>query len=173
MVEKADAGDTVGQTEVVIEFEDTALTLYKKICAKATELLDEVLPLLKAGKAPRIPMDLKKGSYFGGRKPEDGRIDWHWPAVRVYNLIRAVTDPYPGAYTHLPEGEKMFIWWGVPEKDGVSNNDMGAIEIEQMAVYAKASQGRIRLIDIEVGKKRMKDSAIFQYFKDREGAVLR
>jgi methionyl-tRNA formyltransferase len=173
MVEKADAGDIVGQKEVVIEFEDTALTLYKKICAKATELLDEVLPLMKAGRAPRIPMDLKKGSYFGGRKPKNGRIDWHWPAVRIYNLIRAVTDPYPGAFTFLPDGERMFIWWGFPEGDGLKKSDVGATEIEAGDVCVKASEGRIRLIEIEVAEKRMKGAEIADYFKNREGVVLR
>lgn len=173
MVEKADAGDIVGQKEVVIESEDTALTLYGKLCSKASELLEEVLPLMKTGRAPRIVQDLRKGSYFGGRRPEDGKIDWRWSAIRIYNLIRAVTDPYPGAFTHLTEGEKMFIWWGIPEQDGVSNSDMGAVEIEDTDVYVKASEGRIRLMDIGVGKKRMKGSAIFQYFKDREGVVLK
>jgi methionyl-tRNA formyltransferase len=173
MVEKADAGDIVGQKEVVIEFEDTALTLYKKMCAAATELLDEVLPLMKAGRALRIVQDLGKGSYFGGRKPEDGRIDWCWPATRIYNLIRAVTDPYPGAFTHLPEGEKVFIWWGSPEGDGLRQRAVGATEIEAGNVYVRASEGRIRLIEIEVAKKRMKDAKIVDYFKNREGVVLR
>jgi methionyl-tRNA formyltransferase len=173
MLEKADAGDIVGQKEVVIEFEDTALSLYKKICAKATELLNEVLPLMKQGRAPRTAQDLRMGSYFGGRKPEDGKIDWHWSAVRIYNLIRAVTDPYPGAFTFLPEGEKMFVWWGIPEKDRVSNSDVGTIEIEHADVYVKASEGRIHLMDIEVAKKRLGGAEIGDYFRDKKGAVLR
>lgn len=173
MVEKADAGDIVGQKEVTIEFEDTALTLYKKICAKTTEILDEMLPLMKHGRAPRTAQDLRMGSYFGGRKPEDGKIDWRWPAMRIYNLIRAVTDPYPGAFTFLPEGEKLFVWWGIPEKGGVSNSDVGTIEIEHADVYVKASEGRIRLMDIEVAKRRLRGAEIGDYFKDRKGAVLR
>jgi methionyl-tRNA formyltransferase len=52
-----------------------------------------------AGRTPKLPNDLSKGSYFGGRKPEDGRIDWTQPAQAVYNLHRAVAPPYPGAWT--------------------------------------------------------------------------
>ena len=47
---------------------------------------------------PAAPNDLAHGSYFGGRRPEDGRIDWSRPAVEIYNLVRAVTRPYPGAF---------------------------------------------------------------------------
>ena len=101
MVKKADAGDIVGQRLVSIEPTDTAVILYRKLCDAAGELLDEVLPLMKAGKAPRIPQDITKGSYYGGRKPEDGRIDWRWSSERIYNLIRAVTAPYPGAFCML------------------------------------------------------------------------
>ena len=79
MVKKADAGDIVGQRVVPIAPEDTAFTLYGKLCDAAGILLDELLPLMKIGQAPRIPQDISRGSYFGGRRPEDGRIDWSWP----------------------------------------------------------------------------------------------
>jgi methionyl-tRNA formyltransferase len=61
--------------------------------------LDRALPALLAGTAPRIPMNLDAGSYFGGRTPADGRIDWSQDAVRIHNLVRAVAPPYPGATT--------------------------------------------------------------------------
>ncbi|HMK52574.1 MAG TPA: formyltransferase family protein, partial [Thermodesulfobacteriota bacterium] len=72
MVAGPDAGDIVGQKEVLIEFEDTARTLYQKLCVKAGELLEELLPLIKKGIAPRVAQNLKEGSYYGGRRPEDG-----------------------------------------------------------------------------------------------------
>jgi len=58
-------------------------------------------------------MDLAAGCYFGGRKPEDGRIDWSKSAVEIYNLIRGVTHPYPGAFTEL-NGKKVVIWSACP-----------------------------------------------------------
>ena len=131
MVEAPDAGDIVGQKEVLIEFEDTAFTLYQKLCAKGRELLEEVLPLIEKGVAPRMAQDLKQGSYFGGRKPEDGKIDWSWPVMQIYNLVRAVTEPYPGAFTYLPEGEKLLIWWALPEKGNGSERTTGALEFEK------------------------------------------
>src|SRR6185295_9547508 len=63
--------------------------------------LDGALPALIAGTAPRRPQDLASGSYFGGRRPEDGMIDWKRDALSIHNLVRAVAPPYPGARTTL------------------------------------------------------------------------
>lgn len=173
MVEGPDAGDIVGQKEVVIEFEDTVYTLYQKLCVKAKELLEEVLPLIKNGIAPRIAQNFKQGSYYGGRRPEDGKIDWNWPVMQIYNLVRAVTDPYPGAFTFLPGGEKLYIWWALPEKGNTSKGLSGTIEIERDNVYVWASDGRLRLLDIEVGEERMKGQKILEFFKGQESVILK
>jgi len=173
IVEAPDAGDIVGQKEVVIDFEDTAYTLYQKICVKAKELLEEILPLIKKGTAPRVAQNLKQGSYYGGRRPEDGKIDWSWPVMRIYNLVRAVTEPYPGAFTHLPEGQKLLVWWGLPEKSGIANGPIGTLEFEKDDVYVRASDGRLKLVDIEVTKERMRGRAILQFFEKRKGVILK
>ena len=113
MVAQADQGDIVAQKRVPITGEDTALTLFARMTVAAEELLRDTYPLLRTGKAPRVPQDHSRASYFGGRTPEDGRIDWTRPARDIYNLVRAVTHPYPGAFTTL-DGRKLFVWWGRP-----------------------------------------------------------
>ncbi len=113
MTEKPDAGDIVGQARVPIAFEDTALTLFGKMEEAAEALLGDLLPRIAAGDIPRRPNEIAKGSYFGGRRPEDGRIDWTRPAVAIYNLVRAVTRPYPGAFSVLA-GERLLVWWARP-----------------------------------------------------------
>jgi methionyl-tRNA formyltransferase len=109
MTEDADAGDVIAQRVVDIAFEDTALTLFEKVSQAAVELLRETFPLIKAGVAPRTPQDSSQATYFGGRTPNDGRIDWGRPALSLYNLVRAVTTPYPGAFTHFG-GKKLYVW---------------------------------------------------------------
>ncbi len=113
MEEKPDKGDIVGQERVAIQPEDTALTLFARMTVAAGTLLREVYPLLRAGTAPRVPQDQGLASYFSGRRPEDGLISWDKDALAVYNLVRAVTHPYPGAFTFL-KGRKLFIWGGKP-----------------------------------------------------------
>ena len=99
MTVKPDAGAIVAQTAVPILPDDTAFEVFGKVTVAAEQTLWHVLPSLLAGTAPRTPNDLTRGGYFGGRKPEDGRIDWSQPARQVYNLHRAVAPPYPGAFT--------------------------------------------------------------------------
>lgn len=106
MAEKPDAGDIVAQQAVPIGPDETAGEVFAKVTAAAAETLTGVLPRLLNGEVPRRPNNLAEGSYFGGRKPEDGRIHWQQSAAQVYNLIRAVAPPYPGAFTDLatPQG---------------------------------------------------------------------
>ena len=111
MEAKADRGDIVAQKAIPITPEDTAVTLFARMTAAAGQLFRETYPLLRRGQAARLPQDHARASYFGGRRPEDGKIDWRQPATAVYNLMRAVTHPYPGAFTILA-GRKLYIWDG-------------------------------------------------------------
>ena len=108
MVEKPDAGDIVAQTAVPILPDETAREVFDKVTSAAATTLDRVLPQLVAGNAPRVPQDLARGSYFGGRKPEDGRIDWSRPAREIHDLVRAVAPPFPGAFTTVA-GEELRV----------------------------------------------------------------
>jgi methionyl-tRNA formyltransferase len=174
MVKKADAGDIVGQKIVPISQKDTAVMLYGKLCDAAGILLDEFLPLMKIGQAPRIPQDLCRGSYFGGRRPEDGRIDWNWTASRIYNLIRAVTDPYPGAFCKTAEGSKFLIWRGMLEEGRGKGKTRppGFVEIDGDRILVWTGQGRIHLLDVQIGDERRTGDKILRYFEDKEGIVL-
>jgi len=113
MEEKPDCGDIVAQQRVPITLEDTALTLFDKMTVAAAALMRDTYPRLRAGTAPRLPQDHAQASYFSGRRPEDGRIDWGQSAHQIHNLVRAVTHPYPGAFTTY-QGHKLFIWQGKP-----------------------------------------------------------
>jgi methionyl-tRNA formyltransferase len=99
MGDKPDSGDIVAQTAVPILPDDVAAEVFVKVTVAAELTLDHVLPALLSGTAPRLRQDLAAGSYFGGRKPEDGVIDWSKSATAIHNLVRAVAPPYPGART--------------------------------------------------------------------------
>ncbi|MCZ6563812.1 MAG: formyltransferase [Deltaproteobacteria bacterium] len=109
MVAKADAGDIIAQKQVSIDIEDTALSLFHKLTAAAIQLLRETYPLIKAGSAQRIPQDSRQATSFGGRRPEDGKISWESSSLAIHNLIRAVTHPYPGAFTFHTR-RKLYLW---------------------------------------------------------------
>ena len=99
MVEKPDAGRIVDQQAVSILPEERALDVFNKVAAAAEITLARALPALLDGSAVLRAQDLSKGSYYGGRKPEDGIINWMDSAQSIHNLVRAVAPPYPGATT--------------------------------------------------------------------------
>ncbi len=101
MVEKPDAAAIVAQQAVPILPDDTAHDVFQKVTVASEIVLDQALPALIAGTATMTPMDLAPGHYFGGRKPEDGRIDWSQSAQTIHNLVRGVAPPYPGAFTDI------------------------------------------------------------------------
>ena len=108
MEAKPDAGDIVGQSAVSIGPDETATDVFGKVSKAAVEVIHQALPELKQGRVPKKPNELSKGSYFGGRKPEDGRIHWEQTAKQVHDLVRAVAPPYPGAFTE-DRGQKMIV----------------------------------------------------------------
>lgn len=110
MVKAPDAGAVVDQEGVDIGPRDTAEQAFRKVLPCARRVLERQIDALLAGTAKETPQDDSQATYFGGRKPEDGRIDWGKTSREIFNLIRAVTDPYPGAFTDVGDA-RLMVWW--------------------------------------------------------------
>ena len=121
MTPRPDDGDIVSQKRIQISDDDTARSLHEKGTAAATEMLDDILPRILDGTAPRHPQDHSAATYYGGRGPQDGEIDWTRSATEVRNLVRAVSLPFPGAFSHA--GDRKCLFWVVSEIEG---NDDGS-----------------------------------------------
>ena len=106
---RPDAGDIIGQERVEVGPEDTAIILYRKLLAAAERTLRRHLHGVLGGNAPRTKQDESQATVFGGRKPEDGRLDWQRPAWDLHNLVRAVAPPWPGAFTFAEDGKVMIL----------------------------------------------------------------
>jgi methionyl-tRNA formyltransferase len=160
MVEKPDAGAIVAQQAVPILPEDTALEVFNKVTVAAELALDRVLPDLLAGRARQAPQDLGRGSYFGGRRPEDGRIDWSRSAREIHDLVRAVAPPYPGAFTEVA-GRSVRVLRTL--RDGRPGPHPGpALFCENGRCYAQCGDARLlRVLAMQVDGT-MFDSASFE-----------
>jgi methionyl-tRNA formyltransferase len=99
MVAKPDAGRIVDQQAVPIGADETAVEVFAKMVVAAEAVLKRSIGNLAHGTISFKPNDLSKGSYYGRRTPEDGRIDWSRSAKEVHDLVRAVAPPFPGAFT--------------------------------------------------------------------------
>ena len=160
MVEKPDAGDIVDRQAVPILPDDTAPEVFRKVTCAAEIVLHRSLPLLIAGTAPRIKQELARGSYFGGRKPEDGRIDWNNTAEAVHNLVRGVAPPYPGAFTTIA-GKTVRILKSLRQPGRHSRYSVPTLFVENGICLAQCADGGILRIDnVELAGRRIEPREI-------------
>ena len=148
MTEKPDNGDIVVQQAVPILPDDTALEVFQKVTMAAEVALNGVLPALLAGNAEAVKQDLSKGAYFGGRKAEDGVIDWSQDARSIHNLVRAVAPPYPGATTQLM-GRPMRILQTLDTGCLVSG-ETPAFYVKAGKAFAICGSGVLRVVNFEL-----------------------
>ena len=141
MTAKPDAGDIVDQEEVAIGPDDTAGEVQSRVTAAAVKILERRLEELEAGTAPRRPQDESQATTFGRRRPEDGRIAWTRTAQEVHDLVRAVTHPYPGAFTDI-FGGKTYIWRTRLPHLGAHDNFPGQIRTERGRLYVACEDDR-------------------------------
>ncbi len=141
MTSRADAGDIVDQEAVPIGPDDTALDVQRRVTAAAVTVLTRRLEELETGRAPRIPQDEARATKFPRRTPEDGRIDWSWSAKQVHDLVRAVTHPWPGAFTDI-FGGRTTLWKTALPNLGAHDNFPGQIRIEAGRLYVACGDDR-------------------------------
>ena len=149
MVEKPDAGRIVDQQAVPIGPEDIAIEVFHKVTAAAVTVLERSLPGLIAGTAVLKIQDLTLGSYFSGRRPEDGRIDWSQGAKAVHDLVRAVAPPYPGAFTDI-NGRRLRVLRTRIENLPPAKPGGPGLYCAAGALYADCAGGKVlRLLEID------------------------
>lgn len=150
MVAKPDAGEIIDQQAVPILPDDRAIDVFRKVTLAAEMVLDRSLSRLIDGSAHGVPQDPAHGSHYGGRRPEDGRIDWRWPALRIHNLVRAVAPPYPGAFTAFAGGT-LRILGTLVEPDRSPRSPRPGLYCEAARCYADCADGGVlRLLELEV-----------------------
>jgi methionyl-tRNA formyltransferase len=110
MDEGMDSGDILAQACVPVAEEETARSLYDKHMQALREMLTAAIPRLSEGTAPRMPQVHSRATFCAKRTPDDGLVDWTSSAHQVWTLIRAVGDPYPGAFTFRQNHCRLVLW---------------------------------------------------------------
>ena len=107
-----DDGDVITHEIFDINQWDTCQTIYYKISIIQKRILEEFIPKLLSNNFKHIPQT-GEPSYYEKRTPDDGLIDWSKSVHEIYNFVRALTRPYPGAFTFL-NGQRLNIWKSQP-----------------------------------------------------------
>lgn len=142
MVARADAGNIVAQEAVPIGPDDTAQDVFSRIIPAAGRVLDGSLDAILSGKAEGTPQDESQATKFGRRRPADGLIDWTKSAREIHNLVRAVTHPFPGAFTEK-DGHKVMVW-----RTKLLTSPEEAVKTP--ALIVKTDDGLIEILDWEI-----------------------
>ncbi len=142
--EKCDTGPIIKQILVPIEPNDTGAIILEKYAKIYYPLIKDVLIQIEKGAIQLTPQNESIATFFGKRSPEDGHINWNWQKERIYNWIRALSHPYPGAFT-LIGNNKLFI-------DSIEFSDYGfnfempnGLIISVMPFLIKTSNGVVKV----------------------------
>jgi len=140
--EGVDDGDIFAQKKFLISPNDDATSIYEKITILGKKMIIENLKLLQNNKSKRIKQDQSKFiEYWPKRTPNDGLIDWSKSCEEIHTLIRASTNPYPGAFTFF-KNQKIIIWKANYRK--TENCQPGKIlKISNNSITIAASNGEI------------------------------
>jgi methionyl-tRNA formyltransferase len=163
--EEMDAGDIIEQRARAITDEDDAATLDAWLNETVESMLEANLPRLADGTAPRIAQDHSRATYAVWRSPEDGHIDWSRPTREVFNLVRGLTSPYPGAFSVL-DGRKLVVWSAEMEREprAYVGRIPGKVEriIEGSGVNVLTGDGtlRIKRVQLENDEPRRADEVV-------------
>lgn len=149
----ADEGDIVAQRRIPITPTDTCGTIYDHVGRTEADMLAEVIPLIRQGRMPRRKQDDSLATVMPRRRPADGIIDWGKPANRLHDWVRALTHPYPGAFTFVPAGAsplKLTIWAAEPLPEAGSGLEPGLVDRDsQGRPLIATGLGALRLLAIQ------------------------
>lgn len=160
IAEGVDCGPIVDQLATPIYPEDDAKTLDERILKLYEEIIIKNLPHFQSGKVKSTPQDESKATYTCKRTPEDGEINWNQSAEQIYNFIRALTRPFPGAYTTL-RGQRVLIWRAeLPtEKETYVGNVPGrVIGKRDGKIDVLTGNGVLRLTRLQLSDEEEKDA---------------
>ncbi|EJY6460914.1 bifunctional UDP-4-amino-4-deoxy-L-arabinose formyltransferase/UDP-glucuronic acid oxidase ArnA [Escherichia coli] len=148
MVKRADAGAIVAQLRVAIAPDDIAITLHHKLCHAARQLLEQTLPAIKHGNILEIAQRENEATCFGRRTPDDSFLEWHKPASVLHNMVRAVADPWPGAFSYV--GNQKFTVWSSRVHPHASKAQPGSV-ISVAPLLIACGDGALEIVTGQAG----------------------
>ncbi len=146
--EGCDTGDIIEQIEIPITPLDTGAGILQKYSVAYFPLIKGIIDRIEKGEIKTIKQDNSKATYFGKRTPADGVINWNWQKERIYNWVRALAYPYPGAFTYW-RGSKITINALEISDSGYSYDIENGTVVGINPILVKSPNGIVLLKEIE------------------------
>lgn len=155
---EVDSGDIIDREVVPISEEDDINILFQKCLYSFEIILRRTIPTLEKGFISGNAQDSKDATYTCARNPEDGLVDWNWSAESIYNITRALTYPYPGAFTFI-NNNKLYIWsceeYRTPKYSGRINGKVIKI-LKGVGVVVLCGTGAVLLKNVQLENKKIR-----------------
>ncbi|MCP9292286.1 methionyl-tRNA formyltransferase [Gracilimonas sediminicola] len=104
-----DSGKIIDQKSFEINQYDSCETLYLKVAKSNKEMVESNLAdILKNGRIGKAQKH-DDSDLLPRRRPEDGKVNFNTNSQVLYDFIRALTKPYPGAY-FVFNNQKFIVW---------------------------------------------------------------
>lgn len=147
--EGVDTGAIIKQEKIKVQKYDTGATLLKKYEKIYPSILIESINFLINGNSP-VKQNEEEASYFGKREPIMGYIDFYQKSDKIIDFIRAQSNPYPGAYYFLQNGQKIIIHKIEKTKDIQYIEAIGIIKLIDEKYFVKSTDGFLKIVDFEI-----------------------
>ena len=144
-----DEGEVWAQGSVPVGADDYVADVLGAITGEILKTFRRVYPSLLDGTAVSEPQDPGKATYCAARTASDGEIDWQQPARRIYDFIRAQSEPYPGAFTYF-DGQRLTIWKARPFEPVYYGTPGQVARVDSEGVYVICGDNRALVLQ-EVG----------------------
>jgi methionyl-tRNA formyltransferase len=145
-----DKGEIILQKKIKIDTNLYIKDIILKQSKLYSEAMIELIEMIRRGSIRSELQDETKATYSIWRNPEDCQIDWNLSSFEIYNLIRAVSFPYMGAFTYY-EGEKVYILKSEIVKDikFLKRNPGKIWKIDKKMPIVVCGKGMIKLIKVK------------------------
>ena len=140
-----DTGDIIQQNKIAIKKNDTGNDLLEKFKQEYFRIIKEVIRKVMLNKLHLVKQDEGLATYFGVRKPEDGRINWDWQKERIVNWVRALAKPYPGAYSYINDKKLIIDDVGIISTGYRFDIENGTILASAPNIVVKTTNGALEI----------------------------
>jgi methionyl-tRNA formyltransferase len=160
--EGIDTGPVIAERRFPIEWRDDAASVREKLMRAGQSLLETWWPRIEAGTAPRQAQNESRARYYRLRSAADGLVDWRQPSAAIYNLVRALVPPWPGAFTIFDGMTLVLRRVEVIEPSGARHAPGTVTSSDGTSIRVATGSGEVALTSVEIDGREVTPAALLR-----------